>query len=261
MDRRHLKGLIWAFGSLAWLGSLCLSAAATPNEEPSSWSDRVVRLRSEVRELDARVQVERDRLADLDRRVDSEIRSAEISTLRYEARIAQLSRRIRKARRRIEEDRVQAEVLRESLLEVSHDLLSELEVSLPFRLQGRRSRLEEIRAALAETSHPLSDPAGDLWQFMRDELRLSRSHGLARQPVPIEEPALLAEVVRLGTVALLFQVSDGRTGYTRPASDGFRFVWSQSSQEAQAIRESIEAMKRGAAERLPIPAACLVRVR
>ncbi len=232
-----------------------------PSETASSLSDRVVSLRREVRELETQVRTERDRLTRLERQFDDEAQSAEMASIRLDARVDALERRLKLVEERSEQNHEQVEARRQSLLRVADELRMEIQSALPFRREARSAQLDEIRNALADTSFPLPEAARALWQFVRDELRLSRSRGLARYPVPVETPPVMAYVLRLGTVALLFVLPDGRTGYTRPTDDGFQFVFSNDEEEADAVRASIEAMARsGSPDQLMIPAASLLEM-
>ena len=54
--------------------------------------------------------------------------------------------------------------------------------------------------------------AAQTWQFVEDELRLTRESAMDRQVVPFEGSEHLAEVARIGMIAMYFRTGEGQVG-------------------------------------------------
>lgn len=220
----------------------------------------VAALRLEVDDLAGRVRAERSRLLRTRERLERETLDLELAIARAEARRAEARRRRSEAREAasLANERASAQV--PILLDATAMLEAHVRESIPFRSDERLEALAEIRRSLERGSLSSDRAAAQLWRHLREELRLARSSGLGRQVVPVAGEAILADVARLGLVALLVRLPDGRVGYTRPQREGgYRFSLTEDPGEVEAIARTFDALGRGRAPgRLLIPVGCLV---
>ena len=94
---------------------------------------------------------------------------------------------------------------------------------LPFKQQERISDLTAISKQLDDGLISPEAAASRLWSIIDDELRLSRESGLYRQVIELNGEEVLAEVVRLGMVALFFRTAEGTLGHA--VRDGNRWTY------------------------------------
>ena len=219
----------------------------------------VAALRLEVDELSKQVQAERTRLSQVRERLEREALDLELSMARAEARRAAARRQLERARSMASRAEGRTEALVPVLVDAALMLEAHVRDGLPFRSRQRLEALAEIRRGLEQGSLAPDRAASRLWRHLREELRLAESSGLGRQVVPVAGETILADVARLGLVALLFRLPDGRVGYTRPGPEGqHRFILTDNPSEADAIARSFEALARGRAPgRLLVPVSSL----
>ncbi len=144
-------------------------------------------------------------------------------------RRAQLTLSTRKRQRerlalRLKRTQGQREAIVPAVLAAAKELRAQIAASLPFARARRLAALDRITAGLrAETLAPRA-AAGQLWRLLEDELKLCRETGLHSQPVELDGKRVLADVARLGMVALFFRAGDGRVGRAKKTAKGYRFV-------------------------------------
>lgn len=247
---------------LVVLGVLALSGALTPTlafaegegspegsaEARAAASDglvsRLATLRAEVEALGEELK-----LAEGERR---ERRAAALS------RIAELSAEqkreaLRKERLLDEKARLDARVAEAAqdeqqllplVLGALDALEARIEAGLPFRVADRRTEVEGLRARL--TAGELAPGQGllRLWSLLQDELKLTRETGLAKQPIQLGDDEVLAEVVRLGMVALYFSSPDGRVGYAKRDGQGWTYEVVTGEDDVQRLEALFDAQKK-----------------
>src|SRR5690606_29294078 len=77
-----------------------------------------------------------------------------------------------------------------------------------------------------------------------DEFRLTRENGLFSQTISLGRERVLADVVRLGSMALYFRTQDGRVGLAQRAADGWRFVVEDDAADRARIDALFDALRK-----------------
>lgn len=101
-------------------------------------------------------------------------------------------------------------------------LRAAIEAGLPYRVAERLAAVDALRTQLDTGALPPARVASRLWQLAEDELRLTRENALDRQTVSVEGAEVLADVVRLGMVALYVRTPDGQYGFAERDGGGWR---------------------------------------
>jgi hypothetical protein len=144
-----------------------------------------------------------------------------------------------------------------AVLAAASELRLYLTASLPFARDKRLAALDRIVNGLkAETLAPRA-AAGQLWQLLEDELKLCRETGLHQQAVSLDGKRVLADIARLGMVALYFRTSDGRVGRAAKTAKGYRYVVSSGAARrgVTALFEALKKQLRSGLFQLPVDAA------
>lgn len=116
--------------------------------------------------------------------------------------------------------------------------------SLPFRTNQRLEELnkleEQLRSGLLTPPRALSR----LWTFVEDEFRLTRESGLYQQTISLDGQDHLADVVRVGSVALFFRTSDSEVGYVVPQGAGHVYQAVSEPNAKQQILELFDSFRK-----------------
>ncbi len=246
MNERLGKGA--ARWRVAWVVWIALSSLAVGYP---AWADsvtelaaRLATLRNEVEELARQLN---DNTAESKASLQSLARQRsdlELEVQREETRLKKLSSALAKRRVEVEAERAKGERLTPLFEQTLVRVHAHVEGSLPFRrgerLDALRKLEEQHRAGLLTAPRALSR----LWSFVEDEFRLTRENGLYQQTVRVDGQERLAEVVRLGMVALYYKAEDGAVGSAVREEQGWRYEPIVEPQQQQAVLELFSSFKK-----------------
>ena len=119
-----------------------------------------------------------------------------------------------------------------------------VERGLPFKKSERLRELDRLEEQIDKDLLTPEKGSIRLWQFIEDEVRLTRESGLYQQTITLGTEELLAEVARIGMVALYFKTSDGRVGYVQPDGDGWRYEEITGERERAQIENLFDAFQK-----------------
>ena len=123
-------------------------------------------------------------------------------------------------------------------------LQQQIQAGLPFKIDERSAELAALRTDLLNGSVQSARAANRLWAFFEDEFRLTRENALHNQTVEVGGERVLAEVVKIGAMALYFRTPDGRYGQAVQTGDSWRFVLSQDAAVSAQIAQLFDALRK-----------------
>lgn len=223
----------WAIAAFCAAAGLVVAAPAVA-DSVEDFAKRLSSLRSDVESLSAKLSTlsaeQRDELRSLARQKAD----LELELKKEEMRVAKLQAAVGEKRAAIQADTGRdaqlGPVFERNLQQVKKHVAS----GLPFRTQERLAELdkleEQLRAGLLTPPRALSR----LWTFVEDEFRLTRENGLYQQTISVDGQEHLADVVRIGSVALFFKTNDGTVGHALPSSGGYQY---QAVSDADAKKQ------------------------
>jgi hypothetical protein len=207
-------------------------------------AEELVRIRGEVESLNA----ELNRMQEQHRNEMSSLAAQkgelEATLRREQLRVDQLEEDLARNRERAE----QAGIAGESLVPVAQDAIASLrqhiQGSLPFKPQERLAAVEEIETQLQAGSLSPPRAVNRLWGFFEDELRLTRENGLYSQVIDLNGEEVLADVARLGTVAMYFKTRDGHYGQAEQRGGDWRFTRLDERAAIQRVDALFESLRK-----------------
>lgn len=168
----------------------------------------------------------------------------EASKRREDLRVEELEKDLANNRERAE----QAGLATEAMIPVARDAIAALKSHVasgfPFKQAERLAAVEEIEDQLNSEALSPARVVNRLWRFYEDELRLARENGLYSQTIELDGEPVLADVAKLGVMAMYFTTLDGRMGYAARAEQGWRFVEADGGGERQQIRALFDALEK-----------------
>lgn len=239
LRRVHLMLITTACLTCLTTGELAASGTV------SELAERLATLRGEVEELSEQIEAQKADTRGRLRSIASQKMDLEMQVQREELRVRQL----RKAREEQLEEVEAGEEARAQLeptIRASIDRVrASVERGLPFKVEERLAELDELERRLDEKVLPPERAGARLWQFVEDELRLTRESGLYRQTIKVGSEEMLADVARLGMVALYFKTNDGRVGHVRRAGAGeWEYVELTEEGQVEQIMALFDAFKK-----------------
>jgi hypothetical protein len=244
------------------LAALLFAAPVLADSDPLA--ARLIELRSQVERLNDELELlreeQRSTLAGL---------AAQRAELAASAGRQELA--AREARRRLDEAEVQVaaaaadeNALQPLLQEAIAGLAAYIGGGLPFKREERLAELEAFRVQLGNGTLAPARGVNRLWAFFEDEFRLTRENTLQSQTIELDGERTLADVARLGSMALYFRTRDGRVGQAvvRGDGDGWRFVVLEDDRAVRQVRDLFDALRKQIRQgyfELPLAASGAVR--
>jgi len=240
---RFFAGVVALSLSLTPLSQLS-AQDASDSRSLDNLAQELVRLRGEVETLNSRLNnLTEQHRAEMNA-LAAQRGDLQATARREDLRIRQLEQDLADNRERANEAGLAGEALIPVAEAVITDLEGTIQASLPFKIDERLDALGEIRSQLETGAQAPPRIINRLWSFYEDELRLTRENGLHSQVIPLGGQRVLADVVKLGTVAMYFQTRDGRSGYVVRQGDDWRFVELESSEAVGQIATLFDSMQK-----------------
>jgi hypothetical protein len=232
-------------GAFAALFALLVAGSAIAHDgDVQALAKRLAELRSEVETLSSQVE---NKKADIDaklRSVRSQKADLEMQIQREEVRLKQLRQAVQKHQDRIEAQNKTRADLAPAAKEAIGDVRQTVAKSLPFKRKARLSELDKLEKQLDDKLISPQKATARLWQFVEDELRLARENGLYRQIVEVDGDEVLADVARVGMVAIYFKTEDGRVGMAQKSDEGWKWATISGEENTKRVRNLFDSFKK-----------------
>ena len=186
-------------------------------------AERLATLRKEVDALSSDLEEKKEELKGRIRSYATQKAELEAEIQRARMRLVQLQESHSRRAEKLSEEDTQITALTPAVLEAIGMLKMKVASGIPFKREERISELDRlIRQIDEKLLHPVNAFAR-LWDQTEDEFRLARESGMYKQVVRLEGKEVLADVVRIGMVAMYVQTKDGSIGKTVHRDGEWRF--------------------------------------
>ena len=219
-------------------------AAPLAAQDVDALSDNLVRLRGEVEQLNNELTLVRE-----EQRTALSGLAAQKAELAAGVERQQLA--ARELRDKLAAQREQAAsvgIAGESLLPILHaalaGLVQHVRTGLPFKREERLAELETFGTQLGNGSLPPQRAVNRLWAFFEDEFRLTRDNSLHSQTIELAGERVLAEVAKVGTVALYFRTREGVAGQAVAEGGAWRFAAFEDPADSARVEALFESLRR-----------------
>lgn len=181
-------------------------------QQADQLSENLIRLRGEVEQLNSELELLRE-----EQRVGLQNLNAQKADLDNQLKRQQLASR-ESAKKLAEQQQETAEAgvagdeLSPVLVESAEQLKRWIQSGLPFKTAERVGEVDKFITDLKTGAVPASRGVNRLWAFFEDEIRLTRDVAIHSQTVTVDGEAVLADVAKLGNMAMFYQTQDGKVG-------------------------------------------------
>jgi len=220
------------------------SYAQTSAGQLDTLAQRLIEARAEVEEMQSDLDIKREEHKGKMAYLSAQITEFEANQEREELRIAQLEQGLDKLRVEAQSAGADANSLQPVVLRIIAQLRSVIEQSIPFKQQERLAGLDEIVSQLEAGVSPPQRAINRIWAFVEDELRISRENAIYSQTIELNGQSVLADVAKLGSVALYFRTRDNRYGIANPGSDNWAWQLVDDTLEQELIENLFDALRK-----------------
>ena len=183
----------------------------------------IVELRDKVDALSRAVEDRKNSDATRLRSLNAQAADLEIQIQREEAQLKSMNAALERRKEEVSAANKDAANFGPTLQEAIEKIKLSVAEGIPFKKGKRLADLKKLESALASKTLPEVRGLSRVWQFIEDEIRLSKENGLYKQTIDFEGEEVLCEVVRIGMVALYFRTEEGVTGHAVSTSKGWEF--------------------------------------
>jgi len=207
-------------------------------------SQGLIRLRAEVEALNGELTLLRD-----EQRTTLGTLNAQKAELQANLERQQLAaRELREKLATVAETQADAGLVADNLKPLLAQATSELRQfvadGLPFKRDERLGEIDAFRTQVDSGALPVPRAINRLWAFYEDEFRITRENGVHSQTIALGDERVLAEVAKIGSMALYFRTQDGRVGQAQRGSDGWHFVAIDKRDDIVRVNALYDALKK-----------------
>lgn len=224
---------------------VALSGGALAAEIADTRAAELAKLRREVETMSSELQLRKEDMRAQIKAVEAQKLEIEVQIRREELRLAQIQGEAASRKAEISTHAGQSDTLRPAVLAAITQLRGSVAGGLPFRQADRLAELDTLQGQLERQEATPESAAARLWAFTEDELRLTRENGLDRQIIQIDGADVLADVARLGMVALYFRTDGGAVGMAVPGAGGWSWRTVTNRDDIKAIETLFEKLRHG----------------
>jgi hypothetical protein len=218
---------------------------------PTVFAEEVAGLAKRLADLRGEVETLSDDLSARKNDTQEQLRSFARQRSELELEIQREETRLQKMRQAVEQKRSEtaAQKTANADLVPAFDkhvvkVRAYVQESLPFRTKERLAELDKIEEQLKSGLLPPQRALNRLWGFVEDELRMTRESGLFSQPVAVNDKEHLAEVVRVGMVALYYRTPTGELGRSTRDDGQWRYRPIDGEDDRKHISTLFETFKK-----------------
>jgi hypothetical protein len=217
---------------------LAVGTAGAASGQFSKLAERLAELRSEVDGLTGQVESKKTRLQSRLRSIQRQRSDLEMQIEKEQMRVDRIRQKIAKHKEKMEARKSAADDVEPAVKQALATVRESVEQGPPFKRSERLAELDKLAEQMDEGVLSPQKVASRSWQFVEDELRLSRESGLYSQVIDLNGREVLADIARIGMVAMYFKTDDGRVGVAE-RTDG---AWSWRVIDEQKQKRRVETL-------------------
>lgn len=234
--------------ALVLCATLSFVAAAAPQlasaADADDLSQGLIRLRAEVEALNGELTLLRDEQRTTLGTLNAQKADLQANLERQQLAARELREKLAAAAEQQSDAGLVADNLKPLLLGALLDLRRYVAAGLPFKRDERLGELDAFRTQVESGALPVPRAVNRLWAFYEDEFRITRENGLHSQTITLGDERVLAEVAKIGSMALYFRTQDGRVGQAQAGADGWHFVGLTNRDDVARINTLYDALKK-----------------
>ena len=207
-------------------------------------AESLMKIRADVEQLDASINDEKDTYKAGMNSLLRQKNDLESVVAREDLNIKQIERELDKVRKEIKEAGKNTEGLKPIVSKALTMMQDNIKASLPFKTEERVADLEKIREQLDNGLITGQKALALTWNAYGDAIRMSQENGLFKQTISIKGQDRLAEVARIGTLAMYFKLPDNTVGYASKDAKGWFYKEAISKKEQEQILALFDSFKK-----------------
>lgn len=238
---KHLSALVLCATCMFIVVTATPPARAADADE---LSQGLIRLRAEVESLNGELTLLRDEQRTTLGTLNAQKAELQANLERQQLAARELRGKLAAAQAKQVDAGLIADNLKPLLLDALAGLRQYVANGLPFKRDERLGELDAFRTQVESGALPVPRAVNRLWAFYEDEFRITRENGVHSQTIALGDERVLAEVAKIGSMALYFRTQDGRVGLAQHGADGWHFVSLTERDDIARVNTLYDALKK-----------------
>jgi hypothetical protein len=230
--------------ALGALVAIALGSSSAFAEELTGLAQRLAEMRGQVESLSDQLNARKTDVQEELRSLSRQKAELELEVQREDTRLDKLRQAVAQKRAEVANETKANAALAPAFSKNIGVVRAYVEKSLPFRVKERLSELDKIEDQAKSGLLPPQRALNRLWGFVEDELRMTRESGLFSQPVTVEGKEQLADVVRVGMVALYYKTPSDEFGMSAFENGSWTFRSLNDAEQRKQLRTLFETFKK-----------------
>ncbi len=203
----------------AWL-SIAVWTFTANADEYENLANALSKVRGEVEELQAQLDLERDNHRNQMASLASQLADLGVEERRQKINIEKLQQSLTKLQTESQQADASSEDLKPVLVGLITRYRKYVRNAFPFKIEDRLADINKLETQINNGVLDSKKAVNRMWAFIEDEIRMSKENGIYQQTIELNGEQVLASIAKLGTAMMYFQTGDKRVGMAVRVSDG-----------------------------------------
>lgn len=227
--------------SLLITATLSSSLLATTDKE---LVNSIIKLRGNVETLYTDIKENKQRYSSQMKSLSMQITDSEAQINRKSTSIKLAQKELEKVKSKIEETSSGDIEIKPLVLNAIALLQTSIEEGIPFMVQQRVSDLHKIKNDLNQNLITNEKALSLTWASYDDTIRVTKEIGLFKQQIDFNGKNVLAQIAKLGSVALFFSTPTNEVGYVVKENAQYKYKHITNPEDIEKIVSLFDALQK-----------------
>jgi len=234
------KTIIHSLALSALLFSTHASAATTNDKLVNS----IIQLRGDVETLYTDIKENKERYNTQMKSLSMQITDSEAQINRENTAIKLARTELQKVKTKIQETSSGNEEIRPLVLSALALLEKSIKEGIPFMVEQRVAELHKIKSELEEGLITNEKALSLAWVNYDDTIRMTKEIGLFKQQIEFKGKSVLAQIAKLGSVAMFFSTPSNEVGFVTKNGNAYEYKHITNPEDIKKIVALFDALQK-----------------
>lgn len=230
-------------GSLV-LAALLLAPAANAAQTNKELVNSIIALRGDVERLYTDINENKERYRTEMKSLSMQITDSEAQINREKTAIKLAQTELQKVSTQIQETSSGNEEIKPLVLNAIALLEQAIKEGIPFMVEGRVADLAKIKSDLEEGLITNEKALSLVWVSYDDTIRLTKEIGLFKQQIDFKGQKVLAQIAKLGSVAMFFSTPSNQVGFVTKKDGAYEYKHITNPEDVKKIVALFDALQK-----------------
>lgn len=226
------------------LATLLLAPAANAAQTNEELVSSIIALRGDVETLYTNIKENKERYNTEMKSLSMQITDTEAQLNRENTSLKLAQSELQKVTTKIKETSSGNAEIKPLVLSAIATLKQSIKEGIPFMVSSRVAELEKIKSDLKEGLITNEKALLLTWMNYDDTIRLTKEIGLFKQQIDFKGKKVLAQIAKLGSVAMFFSTPSNEVGFVVKKAGGYEYKHITNPEDVKKIVALFDALQK-----------------